>query len=185
MSRAGAALLALAALTAGACGFVRRTPEIRYYVLEVPGSPPVRLDAPVRLGAFSADPPYASARIAYRTSPYRLDYYTYHRWAADPRQMVAAAARDYLERAASRDGGPPYVIEGNVRRLEEVDEAHGRVGAIALEVRVRQDERVVLEGAYAETEPAQSRSREDVAAALSRGLGRILDQIAGELAARD
>jgi len=177
-------LLAVVLTCAGACALTRRTPHIRYYVLTVPGTPPA-LAAPVRVGTFTADQAYATPRLAYRTSPYSIDYYIYHRWAADPRQLVASATRDYLERGAGRDGGPPFVIEGNVRRLEEVDEANGRQGAIALDVRVERDGQVVLDRSYVEVEPADGKNPEAVTAALSRALGRILNQVAGDLAASD
>ena len=183
MTGAHRALVTAVLVAASACSLGRRTPELHYYVLAVPGTPPSALDAPVRIGVFTADQPYATTRLAYRTSPYRLDYYTYHRWAADPRQMIPAAIRDYLERAASRDGGPPYVVEGHVRRLEEVDQSGGRVGAIGLEVRVQRAGRIVLASAYEEVEPAAEANPEAVAAALSRALGRILDRIAADLTA--
>jgi ABC-type uncharacterized transport system auxiliary subunit len=176
------ALVACATLVAAGCSLARRTPEPRYYTLAVPGAPVAHLPAPVRVGVFTRDQPYATARLAYRTSPYRLNYYTYHRWAADPALVVAAAVRDYLERAGGADGAPPFVIEGHLRRLEEVDAAGSRQGALTLDVRVMRDGQVVLERSYTETEPADAETTEAVAAALSRALGRVLDRVAGELA---
>jgi uncharacterized lipoprotein YmbA len=175
--------VACVALAAAACSLTRRTPELRYYTLVVPGAPAAQLAAPVRVGVVTRDQPYATARLAYRTSPYRLHYYTYHRWAADPALVVAAAARDYLEQATHAAGAPPFVLEGHLRRLEEVDDAAGgRQGALALDVRVTHDGRVVLERSYAETEPADTDTSEAVAAALSRALERVLDRVVGELA---
>jgi ABC-type uncharacterized transport system auxiliary subunit len=180
-----------------ACSLARRTPEIRYYTLAPPGDTPSRLAQPVRVGTFTADQPYTTERIAYRTSPYRLDYYNYHRWAADPRRLVEVAVRDYLERAqppagpegpssAGRQGAADLLeLEGHIRRIEETDEPAGWHGALALDLKVRHGGTVLLERSYAETEPAAARNPEAIAAALSRALGRILDRLIAELPAVD
>jgi ABC-type uncharacterized transport system auxiliary subunit len=182
-SRVRAVLLAACAglALAGCAG--RARPETRYYTLAISGAPAAALPGPVRVGVFTADEPYAGERIAYRTSPYRLDYYSYHRWAAKPRTLVATALRDYLERAAPPADGLPLEIVGHIRRLEEVDEPAGWSGALALDLGVRRGGNVLLERTYAETEPAGARNLEAVAAALSRALGRILDRFAADLAA--
>ena len=173
------ALLVLACAALSACSVLgsRPTPETRYYTLTVPGEPAVRLARAVKIGTFTIDQPYASERFAYRTSPYALEYYTYHRWAGNPRTIVAAAARDYVERAAAPGAHPSLEMQGHIRRLEEVDEPAAWSGAVAMDVVVTRDGTVVLERSYAEAEPAEKRNPEAVAAALSRALGRILDQV--------
>jgi hypothetical protein len=171
----------LAGLLAG-CALARRTPEMQYYTLAVPGAPAVRLAAPIRVGEFTADEPYRTTRLAYRTSPYRLDYYVYHRWAGDPRSVLATAARDYLEQAEAGDGAP-LEMRGHIRRLEEVDGPSGRQGALALEVTVESGGHRLLEHAYAETEPADAARPEATVAALSRALGRILERVVSDLGA--
>jgi ABC-type uncharacterized transport system auxiliary subunit len=177
MTRASIALVA--ALTLAGCAFARATPNVRYYTLAITAQPSTTLAAPIRVGALTSDQPYATERIAFRSSPYQLDYYTYHRWAADPRNLIRTVARDYFERAAS-GSGVPFDIEGNIRRLEEVDESNGWRGALALDLRLARGGKVLLERAYSESEPAESHSPEAVAAALSRALQRILDQVLAE-----
>ena len=171
----------LLATTALGCSLFRATPHVRYYTLTLTGAPPTPLEAPVTVGFFTADEPYTTARLAYRSSPYRLDYYTYHRWAADPRALVRTAIRDYFERATTT-AGTPFEIEGNVRRLEETDDPAGWQGALALDIKVAHGGAIVLQHAYSETEPAEARNAEAVAAALSRALKRMLDQVAADLA---
>jgi ABC-type uncharacterized transport system auxiliary subunit len=178
-SRAVAALL-VAGVLAG-CSFARRPPEMRYYTLAVPGTPPASPLAPFDVGAFSADAPYAGTRLAFRTSPYRIEYYVYHRWAADPRGLVAAAARDYLERVPAVGDASPLRLTGRIRRLEEVDREGGRDGALALDIEVRQADEVVLARAYEDTEPAEGANPEATVAAISRALGRILDRVVADL----
>jgi ABC-type uncharacterized transport system auxiliary subunit len=175
-------VIVLAVVVAAGCALSRTGPDVRYYTLAVPGSPPSTLDGPVRVGPITSDQPYATERIAYRSSPYRLDYYTYHRWAADPRNLVRAAMRDYFERGAPTSG-LPFELEGNIRRLEELDENPGWQAAIAIDVRVARGGRVLLERAYSETEAAESKRPEAVAAALSRALQRVLEQVVADVAA--
>jgi hypothetical protein len=173
-------LAVLAAALAG-CAIVRPTPEMHYYTLSVPGAPAAGLPAPIVVGTVTAEEPYATRRLAHRTSPWALDYWVYHRWAADPRRLVAAAARDYLAQAPTTRDAPPIVLTGRLRRLEAFETAAGRQGALALELRAVQDGRELLVRSYAETEPADPPDPEAVAAALSRGLGRILDRVLRDL----
>lgn len=174
--------LALGLVVLAACSLARRTPELRYYTLSVPGAPAVD-GVRFRVGSVTMDAPYATARMAYRSSPYRLDYYVYHRWAADPRQVIAAALRDYLERGGSDGAGPPLELSAHVRRLEELDEPSGWSAALAADVVVRQGQQVLLERTYEDTEPAESRNPEAVAAALSRALGRVVDRAVADVRA--
>ncbi len=178
------AALVVAALTLAGCSLARSIPNVRYYTLAITGQPSTTLGAPIHVATITGDQPYATERIAFRTSPYQLDYYTYHRWAADPRNLIRTVARDYFERAGGASG-VPFELDANIRRLEELDEPSGWRGAVALDVRLARGGRVVLERAYSETEPAESRRPEAVAAALSRALQRILDQVLAEAARTD
>lgn len=187
MTRAGRVLafMLVAGLVATACASVRTTPEIQYYVLAVPSGDAPALPAPVRVDDFAIDDPYATRQLAYRTSPYRLAYYNYHRWAGSPEGVVAAAAREYLEQRDDDGDGAPFEIGARIRRLEEVDADDSWSGALALEFTVHRKGVLVLERAYSETEPTARRNPEAVVAALSRALERILRALAGELADLD
>jgi len=172
---------ALAASVAG-CALVRKMPEVRYYTLALPAASAARLPVPIQVGVFTADQPYTTERIAFRTSPYRLDYYTYHRWAADPRNLLRDAIRDYLEAAAAGGSDAPLEVEGHIRQLEEIDAPDAWRAAITLDLKAARGGAVVLERTYGETEQAESRNPEAVAAALSRALRRILERFLSDLA---
>jgi ABC-type uncharacterized transport system auxiliary subunit len=172
----------LCAVAAAACSTRQPAPRIQYYTLTVPGPAPARPPGGVEVARVTADPPYDTARIAYRVSPYRLDYYVYHRWAADPPRLVAMAIRDWFG-SASPDGEEPFVVSAHLRRLEEVDAADGWRGAFAVDVRVERGGRTVLARSFDETEPAEGRTPEAVAAALSRALGRVLAEVTSALLA--
>jgi uncharacterized lipoprotein YmbA len=178
--------LLLACLALAGCALAQSTPEMHYYVLATARDVTPRLDAPVRVGEFTIADPYATRQIAYRTSPYVLAYYNYHRWAGRPQAVVANAVREYLERASHGGIGPAFEVVADVRQLEEVDEpGKGKwQGAIALDLVVTRDGKPVLARSFAETEAAETRSPEAVVAAISRALGRIMEQVVTALAER-
>ena len=106
----------------GACA--GKLPETRFYQLapiEKASEPTGQ--ATLVLEALATDPAYDDDRIVYRTTPYRLDYYQYHRWSATPGMMVG----NYLEQAFESSGkfrsvvreqsaDAPAVLSGRVIR---------------------------------------------------------------------
>src|SRR6185503_12754022 len=79
-------------------------------------------------------------RMVYRLTPYRLDYYNYHRWSAAPGALVA----DFLERtfehsgkfkAVTREATAPATLSGRVIAIEEVDQSKSMwVGRVIVEL---------------------------------------------------
>ena len=174
-----------------ACG--GKLPETRYYQLAAPSQAAAsRGDAVVVLQPLAADAAYDDERIVYRTSPYRLDYYDYHRWIAEPGTMVS----DYLASALAGTGrfralpreltdDAPVILGGRVRALEEVDRARDRwVGhvAITLVLTDAHTGAVVWTRDFDETEPLAAQTPEGLAAALSTAMGRIVTAAAPEIA---
>ncbi len=172
---------ALACVALSGCASPRPTPAVSYYTLAVPGAPRAAAPGPLRVGAFRADAPYATPRLATRSSPYRLSYYSFHRWAGSAESALVTAVRDYLERAPAAPGGAPLVLEGELRRLEQGVGPEGPRGSLALKLSVRRAGQAWLERSYEESEPAASESPEEVVAALSRALGRVLDRLLEDL----
>jgi uncharacterized lipoprotein YmbA len=173
----------LAAAGLFACIGPSRAPATVYYTLVVPGTPPRALPGRVQVGAFGVEAPYAGARLAYRTSPFRMEYYSFHRWAAGSASAaVTAAVRDYLDRARAPQDGPLLRVDGRVRRLEELDEGGGRRGVVAIDFSVQRGGRPWLERSYEDSEPARAATPEAVVAAMSEALGRILERLVDDLA---
>ena len=114
------------------CGHVRYPTN---YVLDFPpAAAPVR-PLPEPHGALAIHefrcPQYlCEGRIIYRPTPEEIGFYEFHRWAMNPREMITQfiAGRIQSEQlfqsvALQRDGvEPAYVLEGNIERLEEVDQ---------------------------------------------------------------
>ena len=125
-------LLALTAvMTLAGCGGAAKYPN--YYTLHVPPPP----DPPAQEGVHASlavrefrSPTYLhQGAIVYKTSPEQVGFYNYHRWAADPREVVTNAVTERLRASGNFTQVKPYdgrsdidyVLSGRLEKLEEVD----------------------------------------------------------------
>lgn len=176
--------LALAlALASTACG--GKLPETRYYQLATQ-APAAAHSTPaavtLAIQPLEVDPAYDDERIVYRLTPYRLDYYNYHRWSAPPGTLVST----YLERAFERSGAfkgvtressaAPVTLGGRVIALEEVDKSKTSwFGRIVIELTLTDSSNgdVLWSAQFEESEPLKTQSPEGLAIALSAALERV------------
>jgi ABC-type uncharacterized transport system auxiliary subunit len=195
------------ALVLSACG--GKLAETRYYQLAAPGTsgrlagpgatPGTPGSMPGKLAGdvlvvepLTTDAGYDDERIVYRTTPFRVDYYQYHRWTSAPGVMVG----NYLERALENSGkfravvreptpDAPLVLSGRVLAIEEVDRSTAAWFArIVLELTLsdaRTGEALWTEQRE-ETEPLAQRTPEGLAAALSTAMSRIVARAAPVIA---
>jgi ABC-type uncharacterized transport system auxiliary subunit len=176
---------AMIALALAACG--GKLTETRYYQLAAPEGKPRRGGDVLVIEPLTTDAGYDDERIVYRTTPFRVDYYQYHRWTSVPGVMVG----NYLERALENSGkfravvrertpDAPVVLSGRVLAIEEVDRSKAEwVGRIALEL-VLTDARtgaLLWTEQLDETEPLRQQSPEGLAAALSTAMSRIVARV--------
>jgi len=133
LSASSFAVMALIALAG--CGGAVKYPN--YYALHIPPPP----DPPAQEGVRASlavrefrSPAYLhQGAIVYKTSPEQIGFYNYHRWAADPREVVTNAVTDRLRASGNftqvklYDGRPDvdYVLSGRIEKLEEVDYGGG------------------------------------------------------------
>lgn len=180
-----------------ACGG-KPPPPTRYYQLALPA----KTEQPAQdLGAlviepFNAEGAYDDERMVYRSSPYRLDYYDYHRWGAPPGQLVASYLEQVLRKSGkfksvAADSGEDnaLTLTGRVLALEEVDTSKTTwTGRIALELSARDPSgKVVWTQHFDESVAMPVQSPEGLAAAISSAMQRIAGRIApqlGEIAER-
>ena len=170
-------LLALAACAG-------KVPETRYYQLAAPGAAAKQAaGATLAVEPLAADAAYDDERIVYRLTPYRLDYYTYHRWSSPPGTMLG----NYLEDAFAKSGrfravvhevsdAVPVTLGGRVLAIEEVDRSKTEwVGRVALELTLTDtvSNKVLWSQQYEETEPLHDQTPEGLARALSAAMQRI------------
>lgn len=161
-----------------------KVPETRYYQLAAPQQAAAqRGDASIAIEPLTADGAYDDDRIVYRVTPYRLDYYNYHRWSAPPGTMLS----NYLQDAFSRSGrfravvheptaSVPVTLGGRVIAIEEVDQSKTSwVGRIAVELTLTDTitNKVLWSQRFDETEPLPEQTPEGLARALSRAMARI------------
>ncbi len=169
-------------IACAACG--SKLADTRYYQLARPESKLRGGDDVLVLETLTTDPGYDDERIVYRTTPFRFDYYQYHRWSSPPGVMVG----NYLEQAFETSGkfrsvvremttDAPVVLAGRVIAIEEVDRSKTEwLGRIVLEL-VLTDARtseVLWTEQLEETEPLRDQTPEGLAAALSIAMSRIV-----------
>lgn len=123
------------------CGHVRYP---AYYTLNLPPPPdppaPESVRTSIAVREFQAPAYLRQGPIVYRSTPEEIGFYEYHRWAADPRQLVTGAILDHLRSSGkfslvSRYDGRPdidYVFSGKLEKLEELDYEGGVKVEVAL-----------------------------------------------------
>jgi ABC-type uncharacterized transport system auxiliary subunit len=193
---------ALAAwIACAACACSGKLPETRYYQLAQlaepaqlagPATTTTRGDTILVLETLAAEAAYDDDRIAYRTTPVRIDYYHYHRWSSAPGVMVS----NYLEQALEATGrfravvreltaAAPVILGGRVLAIEEVDRGPTSwLARIVLELTlsdVRTGEALWTDQIQ-ETEPLAQRTPEGLATALSKAMARIVTRTAPVIA---
>lgn len=178
-------IVIIGALTA--CGGAK-LPETRYYQLVPDAHAPPGGDIALAIDPLATDQAYDDERIVYRQTPYRLDYYNYHRWSAAPGTLVG----DYLESALEHSGvfssvtreptaDTPAVLGGRVVAIEEVDRSKTDwVGRIVIELTLTdtRSSKVIWTKQYEQIEPLGQQTPEALAKAISTAMGRIANEAA-------
>lgn len=178
-------LFALAiVLLAHLVGCGGKLPATRFYQLAEPsGKPAPGSGVAIVVEPLTTDSAYDDERMVYRVTPYRLDYYNYHRWSAAPGTLIA----NYLERAFEKSGkfsavtrepnpAAPVTLGGRVVAIEEIDQSKTKwVGRVVLELTLTDTAsgEVLWAEQFEEIEPLQIQSPEGLARALSTALERI------------
>jgi len=173
---------ALLCFVLAACG--GKLPETRYYQLAMPATPaPSNSGVALVVDTLDTDNAYDDERIVYRLTPYRLDYYNYHRWSAPPGTLIGNFLEATFEASGrflsvTREANPqaPVVLGGRVIALEEVDKSKTSwVGHAVVELRLTDAATgdVVWTQQFDESEPVTEQTPEGLARALSMALGRI------------
>ena len=164
-----------------------KIPETRYYQLAVPATEAKHPAGPaIAIEPLAADAAYDDERIVYRVTPYRLDYYNYHRWSSPPGTMLG----NYLQDAFARSGRfravmhevtdtVPVTLGGRVIAIEEVDKSKTEwIGRLAVELTLTDTitNKVLWSQQFEETEPLHTQTPEGLAQALSAAMQRISDK---------
>jgi ABC-type uncharacterized transport system auxiliary subunit len=174
------------------CSLAKPRPAIHYYTLAVnlPEVTPRAATHSLVVRTFSARDPYNQERLVYRSSPYQLDLYDSHRWAALPAEQVADWTRRYLRASGlfarvspTADGSPDLALSGRIRQFEEVDHEQTWDATLSIDFWLtRTDQRAPLWfQSYAVTQQAAKRNPAAIAEAMSRSLENILGRLVADL----
>lgn len=187
-----AVMLAVVGMT-GACGSA--PPEIHHYMLDIAPSQSTGEAAqrPVLgIEQFSADAAYDESQIAYRKSPYTVNYYYYHRWAATPGLLLTDAMRRGYDKSglfqsvmAGQIARADVILTGHVSAIEEIDVSEEQwVGHVVLDLRLRDGRTGTLlwTKSFDERAPMSERSPTGLAQAVSKVVTKIVEQSAPQIA---
>ncbi len=172
----------------------RSTPSVQHYQMSL-DTQQERLDEvstsaqPITLGVddFTSESAYDDVRLIYRKSPYRLDYYHYHRWSAPPSMMITDVLRIGFKRTGAfkevTNGygrGVDAVLRGRVVAIEEVDESEETWKAkltLDLSLEDGRSGEVLWSSVWSKTRDVETRNPEGVTIALSQTLGDLVVEL--------
>jgi ABC-type uncharacterized transport system auxiliary subunit len=166
------------------------------YVLTFPSTAPSPPPAPAIRGALAVHefecPHYlCEGRIVYRPTAEEIGFYEFHRWAMNPRSMITQFVADSIRSGAlfksvalQQPGAQPeYVLNGNIERLEEVDQG-GDVRAvctISAQLVDTKTKSIIWSHTASQTVPVQSRNVAGVVSSLSAAARMTVDKIVRSL----
>ena len=186
--RATFSLVALAAAlvleSAGGCGIARPArPPIRRYQLGPASAAALAPDRlAVQLGAVTGATPFRDTGLAYQTSPYRLDSYTFSRWAEPPVEMVTQRLRHLVEPppAEIRGSHDARILDAHIIAFQEVDIGGGTSGLVEMDFclrPVRPPSRTQWCQTFRRQTPASADSREAAVAAITTSFNGVIDEL--------
>jgi cholesterol transport system auxiliary component len=182
------------------CAFGGGKPAImlEQYALEYP--PPSlpdlnRIEEVIRVERFSVAQIFNNAKIVYREKSYNYDDYTYHRWRANPGDMVS----DYLLRDLRQSGlfksvfsyrdldDIPLVLKGGVGEFFEADEKGGRKAILSVDLTLmdlsQKDtvSRVIFQKNYRFEESVVEQTVPGFVQAMSKAMEKLSRQAIGDV----
>ncbi|HEX4770827.1 MAG TPA: ABC-type transport auxiliary lipoprotein family protein [Bryobacteraceae bacterium] len=185
----GAGLASLAA-----CGGKIKYPN--YYVLNfrtpIPTASQTKpLPGSVAVREFRAPAFLRGGAIVYRKSGEQLDFYHYHRWAADPRSAVTTAvvqsmeAHGIFQSVHLYDGRETseYLVTGALDHLEEVDQGHDVLVEAAISARLvdLKTGEVLWTDSVSETTKVENHAMPDVVIGMSRAAETAVSRLVSSM----
>ena len=188
-----------ATLLAGcALGGGKAAVMIEQYALEYAPPAPRNLapaDAAIRVDRFSVDQIFNSVRIVYRAKPYSFDDYAYHRWRANPGDMIGdCLLRDLRHSGLFRSvfscrdmEDIPMVLKGGVGEFFEADEGGGRRAVLSVHLMLvdlsarEPGGRLVFQKNYRFEEPVVEKTVPGFVRAMSRAVEKLSAQAVGDV----
>lgn len=168
--------------------------RVEYYSLEYDPPPLEALDPlPVvlRLQRFGVAPTYNTNRFIYRNDAYERDAYLYHKWRANPGDLVSYfLGRDLRESGLfngvlSYDSQSPasFMIEGFVDEFLEWDEGNVWYALLKISITLMVEnepdisKRILFQQTYRAKEPSSKKNPQELAEAMSRAMSKISREV--------
>jgi ABC-type uncharacterized transport system auxiliary subunit len=172
-------------------GCAIRVRHANYYTLNLPvlPDPPAAENARVTLAIreFRAPSYLRQGAIVYRTSPEQIGFYSYHRWAMDPRDFVTNSIIERLRvsgafaRVQTYDGSRDvdYVLSGHLEKLEELDYQGGVKVQVAISAEVTSiaTGKTVWSNAVSEIGDVDKRDVPAVVSEMNRTMERAIEKL--------
>ena len=189
--RPGLPLLTLAAgmiLSIGAgCSARGPKPQIHRYILGPASTATLTADRPpIDLGVVSGLTPFHDTEIAYETTPYRLDVYTFSRWSGPPIELVSERIGALLQKPPDgpRSSLPAMLLDSHIEAFQEVDDGEHVSGLVTINFCLR-PQRSPSKPQWCQTishqTGASANTREAAVAAITGSLNTVLDDLIVEL----
>ena len=188
-------LLVCIALAMAACLDLKQPrTKIEYYTLEY--DPPVPdhhppLSEPIRVNQFVVSPIYNTNRIIYREGLFKREAYVYHKWRANPADVITYLLRRDLQQSGlfkavvSRESRLPsaYVLEGSVDEFLEWNKKTGWEAFLSLSIILMQEnepdisKKILFQKTYFSNKPCRQKNPGALAEAMSLAMSEISAQI--------
>lgn len=173
--------------------------KIDYYTLEydfpIQAQGLHQLPYALRIKRFQVSPIYNSIKIIYRETPFTRNEYYYHKWRANPGDMVTFfLARDLQESSLfkvvfcqDKTYSSDYVLTGSVEDFFEHDGKNSWEAVLSIRiVLIKENEpdisrRVVFQKRYHQRSKCKQKNPESFAEAMSLSLAEISNQLANDV----
>jgi len=179
----------------GACLNLKQpSNKIEFYTLEY--DPPQLSDhkplpCAIRLEPFTVAPEYNSDRIIYRDKSFKRDSYVYHRWHANPGNLVTSfLGRDMKNSGLFKAVLPydtrlpsSYLLEGSVNEFLEWDAEEKWEAVLTLSITLMAgnepdvNQRILFQKNYHAREPCKQKNPRALADAMSQAMSMISREI--------
>jgi len=184
---------------AGGCTSLRQpVRRIDYYLLEyaapvMKGKPP--LPFVIRIDSFRVSPAYNSSSIIYREEPYERNAYVYHKWRANPGDLVTYFLARDMGQSSLFSGAfamksrisPSHVVQGTVDEFYEHDGPGSWQAVLGISIALLKSiepdisKQILFQQRYRESEDCAREGPQALAEAMSKAMGRISERVISDI----
>ncbi len=187
-------------LTLGACAGIYNKPrnKIEFYTLEY--EPPVEktcqpIPVIIKVKPLSVAPEYNTDEIIYRDLSFRRNAYIYHKWRANPGDLVTHFLTRDIVRSGAFEGvlgydssfTASYVLEGSLNEFLEWDLENRWEAVLSLDIILMRENEpdisklIIFQKTYYSRVPCRMKNPRSLAEAMSRALEQVSKKIIGDI----